>query len=129
MADREKSTRPTARVLRESFIAYFQRDGQEASLRLLDELAYHFSCEERGSYLMGKADGAIERSEVLGAARDLRQAAEQLRESAHALTENASEERELLRITLAIADADAEVQPIADRLDVALARFLDAPAG
>jgi hypothetical protein len=35
----QKSTRPTARVLRESFVAYFQRDGQEAALRLLDELA------------------------------------------------------------------------------------------
>lgn len=40
MADQEKSTRPPiARVLRESFVASFQRDGQEAALRLLDDLA------------------------------------------------------------------------------------------
>ena len=124
MADQEKCTRSTARVLRESFIAVFQRDGQEAALRLLDDLAYQFTCEERGDYLMADEDDAIERSEALGAIGDIRQAADQLRESAQALTENASEDRELLRVALAIADASAEVQPIADRLDAALARFL-----
>jgi hypothetical protein len=127
MPDHEQSTRPVARVLRESFVSLYQRDGQEAALRLLDELAYQLTCESRGSYLMGEDQDAIERSEVLAAAGDLHQAAEQLKESARALTENSSEDRELLRITLAVADASAEVQPIADRLDAALGRFLAAP--
>lgn len=85
------------------------------------------TCESRGSYLMGEDQHSIERSEVLAAAGDLHQAAEQLKESARALTENSREDRELLRITLAVADASAEVQPIVDRLDTALARFLAAP--
>ena len=129
MTSQEQSTRPVARVLRESFIAFFQRDGQEVALRLLDELAYQFTCEGRGDYLMG-ADvdgvGAIDRSEILGAVGDLRQAADQLRESTQAMTEAASEDRETLRMTLAIADASAAVQPLADQLDAALAHFLAA---
>lgn len=59
MADQEKCTRSTARVLRESFIANFQRDGQEAALRLLDDLAHQFTCEQRGDYLMGENDDSI----------------------------------------------------------------------
>jgi hypothetical protein len=111
-------------MLRESFIGIFQREGQEPALRLLAELAYQLACESRGGYLMGEDDDAIARSEVLGAAGDLRQAADQLKESARGLTENANEDREALRIALAIADASAAVQPIADQLDAALARYL-----
>lgn len=121
-----KSTRPVARVLRESFIAYFQRDGQEAALRLLDELAYQFTCECRGGYLMAKEGDAITRTDVLGTVGDLRQAADQLKESAQALAEIGSEDREVMRITLAVADTSAAVQPIADQLDAALAVYLAA---
>lgn len=118
--------RPTVSpMLRESFIAIFQREGQESSLRLLAELAYQLACEGRGGYLMGKDDDAITRTEVLGAAGDLRQAADQLKESARGLTENPNEDREALRMALAIADASAAVQPLADQLDAALARYLE----
>lgn len=120
----EKSTRPTARVLRESFVAYFQRDGQEAALRLLDELAYHFTCEERGDYLMGKDDDAIDRAEALGAAGDLRQAADQLREAAQGFAEAGIGDRHTMRLALAVADASAAVQPVAAALDAALAAYL-----
>jgi hypothetical protein len=51
--------------------------------------------------------------------------ADQLKESARGLTENANENREALRMALAIADASAAVQPIADQLDAALARYLE----
>lgn len=128
MPDQEKSTRPVALALRESFIALYQRDGQEAALRLLDELAYQFTCECRGSYIMAKEDDGITRSDVLAAAGDLRQAADQLRESAQGLAEAGHEEREAMRVTLAIADASAAVQPIADQLDAALAIYLAASA-
>lgn len=125
MPDQSKSTRPpVARVLRESFVAYYQRDGQEAALRLLDELAYHFTCENRGGYLMAKDDDSITRSDILGAVGDLRQAADQLAESTRSLAELGSEEREVMRIALALADASADVQPIADRLDAAFARYV-----
>ena len=122
-----KSTRPTARVLRESFVSYFQRDGQEAALRLLDELAHHFVCEKRGDYLMGEDDDAIDRAEALGAAGDLRQAADQLRESAQGFTESGGGDRRTLRLALAVADASAAVQPLADALDAAVAAYLAAP--
>ena len=122
-----QSTRPIARVLRESFIAYFQRDGQEAALRLLDELAHDFTCEERGDHLMAKDDQAINRSEALGATGDLRQAADQLRESARGFAEAGGGEPEVMRLALAVADASATVQPVADALDAALARYLAAP--
>ena len=124
----QKCTRPTARVLRESFVAYFQRDGQEAALRLLDELAYHFTCEERGSYLMAKDDDAIDRAEALGSAGDLRQAADQLRESAQGFTESGGGNRRTLRLALAVADASAAVQPLADALDAAVTAYLAGPA-
>lgn len=127
MPDHPQSTRPpVASALRESFIAFFQRDGQEAALRLLDELAYQFTCECRGSYTMAKEGDGITRSDVLAAAGDLRQAADQLRESAQGLAEVGHEEREAMRITLAIADASSAVQPIADQLDAALAVYLAA---
>lgn len=132
MPDQPQSTRPpVANALRESFIAFFQRDGQETALRLLDELAYQFTCECRGSYIMAKEGDAITRSDVLAAAGDLRQAADQLRESAQGLVEAGNEDREALRVTVAIADASAAVQPIADALDAALVRFLStaAPSG
>lgn len=129
MPDQEKSTRPpVARALRESFISYFQEDGQEAALRLLDGLAYHLMMEGRSEYLMpeGMRDFITE-ADVLAAVGDLRQAADQLRESAQGLAEAGHEEREAMRVTLAIADASAAVQPIADQLDAALARYLAAP--
>jgi hypothetical protein len=129
MPDREQSTRTFARCLRESFIAFYQRDGQEAALRLLDELAYQFTCEMRGSYLMGKDEHALDRSEILGAAGDFRQAADQLRESAQGMAETANEDREVMRVTLALADTSAAVQPLADALDAAVARYLAAPSG
>jgi hypothetical protein len=127
MPDQEQSTRPVARALRESFIAYFQEEGQEAALRLLDGLAYQLMLEGRSDYLMpeGERDHITE-GDVLAAAGDLRQAADQLRESAQGLAEVGHEEREAMRITLAVADASAAVQPIADRLDAALAAYLAA---
>lgn len=125
----EQSTRPVALALRESFIAYFQLPGQETALRLLDELAYHSVCEVRGDYLMPRerepgAPDPITRTDVLAAAGDLRQAADQLKESAQALAEIGSEDREVMRIALAVADTSAAVQPLADALDAALAHFL-----
>lgn len=111
-------------VLRESFISYFQRDGQEVALRLLDELAHQFTCEERGDYLMGEADDAITRAEVLGAVGDLRQAANALAEASRGLAEAVLEDREERRIALAIADTSAAVAPLADALDAALMRYL-----
>lgn len=122
-----KSTRPTARVLRESFIANFQRDDQEAALRLLDDLAHQFTCEQRGDYLMGEDDDAINRSEALGSAGDLRQAADQLRESAQGFAEAGGGDRRTMRLALAVADASAAVQPLADALDAALTTYLAAP--
>lgn len=122
----EQSIRPIARVLRESFIAYYQRDGQEGALRLLDGLAYDFTCEERGKFLMASDDHSIDRSEALGAAGDLRQAADQLRESAQGFTESGSGEAEVMRLALAVADVSAAVQPLADALDAAVARYLAA---
>jgi hypothetical protein len=123
----KKSTRPTARVLRESFIANFQREGQEAALRLLDELADQFTCEQRGDYLMGEDDDAIDRSEALSAAGDLRQAAEQLRSSAQSFAESVGSDRRAMRLALAIADASAAAQPLADSLDSAVAAYLTTP--
>jgi hypothetical protein len=136
MSDRVESTPPAptspptpsalpgvSPMLRESFLSIFQREGQEASLRLLGELAYQLVCEGRGGYLMGQDDDAITRTDVLGAVGDLRQAADQLAESTRSLAEIGSEEREVMRIALAIADASAAVQPIADQLDGALARY------
>jgi hypothetical protein len=139
MSDRAESTAPVppspptpparpevSPMLRESFIAFFQQHGQESALRMLAELAYQLALEGRRNYLMANDEHALERTKVLSAAGDLRQAAEQLRESARSLAENSSSEhREVLRVTLAIADASAAVQPIADQLDAAVARFLD----
>lgn len=107
----EKSTRPVALALRESFIALYQRDGQEAALRLLDEMAYQFTCECRGGYIMAKEGDGITRSDVLAAAGDLRQAADQLRESAQGLVEAGNEDREALRVTVAIADPPPQCSP------------------
>lgn len=124
----EQSTRPTARVLRESFVATFQREGQEAALRLLDGLAHDFTSEQRGDYLMGEDDDSINRSEALGSAGDLRQAADQLRESAQGFAEAGGGDRRTMRLALAVADASAAVQPLADALDAAIAAYLAAPA-
>lgn len=123
----EKSTRPVARVLRESFVSYFQEEGQEAALRLLDELAYQLMLEGRSDYLMpeGERDHITE-ADARAAAGDLRQAADQLRESTQGLAEAGHEDREAMRITVAIADASAAVQPVAEQLDAALAVYLAA---
>lgn len=126
MADQEQSTRPVARVLRESFISFFQRDGQEASLRLLDDLAYTFVCESRSDNITADDNEAITRSDVLSAAGDLRQAADQLKESRQSLVEACSDDPEVLRVVVAIADACEVVRPLADQLDAALARYLAA---
>lgn len=129
MADQAESTRPpTARVLRESFVAIFQRDTQEAALRLLDDLAHDFTSEQRGDYLMGEDDDSINRSEALGSAGDLRQAADQLRESAQGFAEAGGGDRRTMRLALAVADASAAVQPLADALDAALAAYLAVPS-
>lgn len=129
MADQAESTRPpVARVLRESFVAYFQRDGQEAALRLLDELAHDFISEERGRLLMAEDDDAINRSEAVGSAGDLRQAADQLRESAQGFAEAGGGDRRTMRLALAVADASAAVQPLADALDAALVQYLGSEA-
>jgi hypothetical protein len=111
-------------MLRESFVSLFQRDGQEAALRQLGELAFQLACECRAGYLMDKRADSITRSEVLGAVGDLRQAAAALAKASRGLAESGSEEREVMHIALAIADASAGVAPLADTLDAALARFL-----
>lgn len=135
MPDQEKSIRPpVARVLRESFLSLFHFPDQEAALRLLDEVFYHLTLEGRNDHLMPKehAPGRpdpITRGEVLAAAGDLRQAADQLRESAQGMMEACHENREGMRAAVAIADASAAVQPIADQLDAALAVYLAAPEG
>lgn len=90
-------------------------------------MLYHLILEGRSDYLMDKAGDTITRTDVLSAAGDLRQAADQLKESAQAMTEAGHEDREALRLTLSIADASAAVQPVADQLTAALARFLAAP--
>jgi hypothetical protein len=128
MPDREQSTRPVASCLRESFIAFYQRDGQEAALRLLDELAYQFTCECRSGYIMAKEGDGITRSDVLAAAGDLRQAADQLRSQRKGWPRRATRSWSAMRVTLAIADASAAVQPIADQLDASLAVYLAAPS-
>lgn len=118
--------REVSPMLRESFLAIFQQEGQAPALRLLGELVYQLACESRGGYLMAKddEDDAFTRADVFGAVGDLRQAAEQLQEGAKALAEIGSERREVMRVALAVADASAAVQPIADQLDAALAVYL-----
>jgi hypothetical protein len=107
MADQPQSSRPpVARVLRESFISNFQEEGQEAALRLLDGLAYQLMPEGRSDYLMPEGGrDYITESDVLAAAGDLRQAADQLKESVQGLVEAGHDDREALRITVAVADA------------------------
>lgn len=139
MSDRAKSTPPisptpapptrppVSPMLRESFVSFFQREGQEGALRLLGELAYHLACEGRGQYLMGADDRAITRSEVVGVAGDLRQAAEALADAAKSLGDG-GDDAEQVRVLLACADAAKLVAPIADTLDAAVARFLGSEA-
>jgi hypothetical protein len=64
---------------------------------------------------------------IRGSVGDLRQAANMLTEAARDLDD--SRGRESTRIMLAIADAAAEVEPIAARLDAMLARYLVAEVG
>lgn len=77
---------------------------------------------------MADDDDSINRSEALGSAGDLRQAADQLRESAQGFAEAGGGDRRTMRLALAVADASAAVQPLADALDAALATYLSAPA-
>lgn len=127
MADQSKSTRPAvSEVFRESFLSIFERPEHEAALRVLGGVAHDLAWEGKNLILARRGSKRDESmiAQARGAVGDLRQAAEQLRESAQALAEIGSEEREVLRITLAVADTSAAVQPLADQLDAALASFL-----
>jgi hypothetical protein len=105
----------------------FERPEHEAALRLLAEVAREIIGEGRDQFLRleSKLD-TITRQSCRGAVGDLRQAANELAEVARDLNE--ASDRESTRIMLAIADAAAEVEPIAARLDAMLARYLVASA-
>jgi hypothetical protein len=72
-------------------------------------------------------ESTVWRELVTGAVRDLRQATNMLKEAARDMDEAASGGREVVRVMLAISDAFTEVEPIAARLDAALAVYLAAP--
>lgn len=123
----EQSTRPAVSpVFRESFLSYFERPEHEAALRLMAEVADTLVSEGR-DYLDMKGIGTWHQL-IRGAVGDLRQAADQLAEVARDLDQAASGGREVARAMLAIADATTEVEPIAARLDAALAHYLTASA-
>jgi hypothetical protein len=132
MADHPQSTEQpqspsppaVSSVFRESFIAVFDRDDHEASLRLLGELAHDLVFESRELLESGKPGDFIWRGDIRGAIGDLRQAADQLADVARDIDEAGSGGRNTVRALLAIADASAEVAPIAARLDAALAAYL-----
>lgn len=111
-------------VFRESFIAIFDRDDHEASIRLLAELAHDLVFESRELLESGKPGDFIWRADIRGAVGDLRQAANQLADVARDLDEAGSGGRSTVRAMLAIADASAEVAPVAARLDAVLAAYL-----
>jgi hypothetical protein len=114
-------------IFRESFVAFFEQPEQEAALRLLAELARGIIGEGRDHFLRVDSPlDTITRQSSRGAVGDLRQAANELAEVARDLDD--ANDREGTRMLLAIADAAAEVEPIAARLDAMLARYLVASA-
>lgn len=131
MPDHPQSTEqpqyPVSNVFRESFLAVFERTDHEAALRLLGGLAHDLAFESRNLLEATDRSGEpIWRVDIRGAIGDLRQAADQLKDVARDLDEAAGG-RELVRVMLAIADAATEVEPIAARLDAALATYFTAP--
>lgn len=109
-------------VFRESFLTFFERPEHEAALRLLDPLAYTLVCEGRDHVDTPESD--VWRQAIRGSVGDLRQAANQLKEAARDLDEAGGGGRRVVRAMLAISDAFTEVEPIAARLDAALAAYL-----
>jgi hypothetical protein len=122
----EQSPYLVSNVFRESFLAIFERTDHEAALRLLGGLAHDLVFESRELLEASDRSGEpIWRADIRGAIGDFRQAADQLKDVARDLDEAAGG-RELVRVMLAIADAATEVEPIAARLDAALAAYLTA---
>lgn len=130
MADQEQSTEQplskVSEVFRESFIAIFERPDHEAALRVVAEVVQDVVFEGRNALLTAESRGnTITRQSCRGAVGDLRQAANRLAEVARGIDE-VGIERETVRMVLAVADAAAAVEPIAARLDAALAAYLTA---
>lgn len=119
---------PTSNVFRESFLAVFDRADHEAAMRLLGGLAHDLVFESRNLLEDDSQNGdPVWRADIRGAIGDLRQAADQLKDVARDLDEAGGGGRELVRVMLTIADAAIEVEPIAARLDAALAAYLATP--
>jgi hypothetical protein len=116
---------PVSEVFRESFLAWFVRPEHQSALRLLGDLAGNVLCEARD--YIDTPESSVWRETIFGAIRDLRQAADRLKEAARDMDEAASGGREVVRVMLAISDAFTEIEPIAARLDAALAVYLAAP--
>jgi hypothetical protein len=120
-----KSTRPPqSAVFRESYLTLFEHPEHEAALRLLGELFHDLTCEGRSMLLETKDGGDVWRCDIRGCIGDFRQAADRLAEVARDLDEAGSGGAEVMRAVLVIADATAEVAPIAARLDAALTAYL-----
>lgn len=129
MPDQGKSTEQPqhkrSEVFRESFLGYFERPKDEAAMRRVGELVHDLACEGR-ALLEGKEKADIWRTSIRSAVGDFQQGVDQLAEMARDLDEAGSGGRETVRIVLAITDALALVEPIADSLDAALAAYLAA---
>lgn len=114
---------PVSMVFRESFLERFHHPEQQETLRVLDCLGSELVVEGRGVIGCGpEADWPARL--VRGATGDLHQAIDEMLEVAEWI-ERDPLEREASRLLLAVGDAVKRLEPIAERLDEALAAFLE----
>jgi hypothetical protein len=123
MADQAQSTdRPLSNVFRESFLALLEQPEHEAAFRVVGDLLRDLAYEGRRLLTSKADDGSSTRRSVHGATGDVLQAVEQLADLGR-LVEEASLSREESRLLLAVGDAAADLQPIAEHLAAAFAAF------
>lgn len=115
-------------VFRESFLLLFEEREPEVALRALDRTINAVVWEGKDALETGHAEPFFLRREASGAIGDLWQAIESIA-NLGSWIEAAELKREEARLSIAAGDVAAALEPLAERLDAALAAYLAASGG